>query len=230
MSSIDAVPPRARLPRRLLTIFAASTFAVAAGFATVAVPEPETAAAACSVANGGCGMDPTKTAVLDVSHLKGTKKMEPDSTTSWDIQATWRPVFFPGETCADLQEIANVDVSWNGSSWVLSNQTLTANIVGISVCALSSCDIVDSHSSEYRLYVNVNDPGPLSAGGNVGWIKAVTFTTTDESDAEPLDVTTCTLSGVSFSPLSSSYSATDNGVFECSYDCTQTGASVTITY
>ena len=122
-----------------------------------------------------------------------------------------------------------MDVSWSGTGWVLTNETTTAGITNIEVCALSTCGTVDSHSSEYRLYVDIVDPYQ-PGGGRIHHLQAVTFTTTDESDGKHLDFGACSLGAITVSPDSASYSATDTGSFECSFDCTQTGASVTITY
>jgi hypothetical protein len=213
--------------RRISFCLVASVVAAAVGSATVTIPEPESAVAACGSANQNCGLDTTKTAVLDVSHLDGAVAVEPTSTTSWDIVATWSPVYVTGLDCNDHTETASVDVSWSGSAWTLSNKSTTTNIVDIQVCALSTCDTVDDHSSQYRLYVDVTDPVIV---GRVRHLQQVAFSTTSESDGKQLNTSTCTLGLSTLSPDSASYSAVDSGSFECSYDCTQTGAAVTITY
>jgi hypothetical protein len=94
------------------------------------------------------------------------------------------------------------------------------NIKQVAVCNLSSCG---SHAMAYRLYVSLNDP----AGGNN--LRQVTFTATTVPNGTDYDYTTCA-TGTSRTPTASSFSATDSGGFECSFDCSQTGATVSLTY
>jgi hypothetical protein len=192
---------------------------------------PAVFAWACQPANGACvPSSATKTSALTVEHKKtNTDPVEPDDGETWNIVAYWNTNTGP---CAQYTETASVEVSWDGSDWVLSNKNLTTNIVSISVCDASmecSHDVDGDHAWGYKLIVAINDP--LAAGFN---LRQVVYTTTSVDDGYELDTDTCEL-GSSVSPTTQSFSQTDTGVFtlvggRCPYGCSVTGASVTIIY
>ena len=94
---------------------------------------PSVGAAVCKASNGACtGGDLTKTSALGVTHLttngENAIPVEPDTGESWAIKAYWNTAG-SGVGCLEYTETATVDVDWNGSSWVLSNETVTAHIL-----------------------------------------------------------------------------------------------------
>jgi len=155
--------------------------------------------------------------------------VEPDSGESWGITAYWNTAG-GGVNCLEIIENATVDVDWNGSSWVLSNKTLTANIVGIYLCSQDSlnCSTVNgTHSAGYKLVVDLTDPVGTGPPYN---LRKVDYATTSVDDGYELDMEQCTLGG-SVSPTSQSFSQTDTGGFECELTCsTISGPSLTIAY
>jgi hypothetical protein len=64
-----------------------------------------------------------------------TYLVEPNSGESWTITAHWQAA---AACVTPYTEVATVDVDWNGSVWVLSNETLTDSIVDISASARRS--------------------------------------------------------------------------------------------
>lgn len=198
---------------------------VAGGVATRTMMTPAPVFAACHAANGTCTLDPTKTASIDAAYIipggSSVTPVEPGSTTSWTIDGYWGPAA-GGANCNDTVSQATVDVSWNGTNWVTSSfagNGLYFN--GIGVCALVTCG---SHSSSYRLYVDLFDPEP---GGNN--LRQVVFTAVTVPNGTDFDGSTCAL-GSSRTPTASSFNATDSGSFECAFNCNGTGATLNITY
>jgi hypothetical protein len=195
---------------------------------------PPVYAAVCQSAHQTCTPpDVTKTSVLDVVHAKSYGEyvvpVQPVTGESWAITAYWNTAG-GGLDCLEIYQVAYVDVDWNGSTWVLSNQTLTANIVGIYLCPLDSlyCSTVNgTHSSGYRLVVDITDPVVATYSYN---LRKVVYATTSVDSGYELDQELCTL-GNSVSPTSQAFSQTDNGGFECELTCsTISGPSLTISY
>ncbi|MFQ5517221.1 MAG: hypothetical protein ACE5E8_06570, partial [Acidimicrobiia bacterium] len=137
--------------------------------------------------------------------------VEPDDGETWDITAYWNTATAP---CQQYTETASVEVSWNGTGWVLTNKTTTTNITAIDVCDLDTCSAEDTHSWGYELRENIVDP--VTVGLPVYHLRQVVYTTTAEDDGFELDTANCTL-GNAVSPDSASYNATDPGPFECAY-------------
>lgn len=205
------------------TLFLAAV--VAGGMATRSMVAPLPVFAACHSANGTC-TPADKTAVADVAYyIPGSPSVtpvEPNSTTAWTITAYWGQAAGLGVNCDDVTEQATVDVTWNGSTWSTANfNSAGANVKAAAVCALLTCG---SHSSSYRLYVNVNDP----IMGGVYNLRQVVFVVNTVPNATDFDGS-CN-AGSSHSPTASSFSGTDSGGFECAFDCNQTGTNVNITY
>ncbi|MCC7019142.1 MAG: hypothetical protein IT332_05275 [Ardenticatenales bacterium] len=200
---------------------------VAGGVATRAIVVPEPVYAACHGANQACYMSSTKTAAVDVYYYvpaggSSIVPVEPDSATAFTISGVWSPPV--PQSCNDSTENATVDVTWTATGWVVSNFVGTANIIDIAVCSLSPCEAEDMHAYAYRMYVDVNDPGP---GGK--HLSHVTFTATTVPDGHELDPSPCEL-GSATTPTSSSFNATDSGVFECPFNCDAAGTTLNITY
>jgi len=186
----------------------------------------------CQVSNGLCsgGTDLTKTASLTVYHNTNDANVdpvEPDDGETWNIKAYWNTA--PPSPCFEVSETASVEVSWNGTTWELSNTSTTTNIVGISVCHPG--DLCSSggtsHDFDYELIVDLTDP--VASPLRVYNLRQVVFTTTSMDDGYVIDDQACTL-GSSVTPSADSFTQTDLGPFECAFDCTASGPSVTITY
>lgn len=171
--------------------------------------------------------DNTKTGVLDVRHFKnnGTTEIEPTTGESWEITAHWNPA--PGGlSCAGSHETASVDVDWNGTSWALSNMSLTTNIVGISVCDISGGCATTTGARAYRLLVDVNDPLPNNYN-----LQEVSFATTAVNNGVEFDMMIpCAVTANTVTPTTQTFAASDNSSFECGFNCNATGAVVTIVY
>jgi hypothetical protein len=201
--------------------------AMLAGFLAATPPGAEIAyAAACKTANGYCPPQ-VRTASVDVTHLvpgaTSSTPVEPDDGESWSITAYWNDNTLP---CSELSETATVDASWSGTGWVLSNKSTTSNITDIKVCNEATCAEVDTHSYGYRLYVELNDTiGPAGAFN----LRQVTFTASSVDDGYELDTSSCTL-GNAVEPSYETYSASDTGLFECYYSCSNAGTTLSITY
>lgn len=215
--------PLVRPSAALSVLFLAATVVGAA--VTHRVVAPPLVYAACQSANQSCGLgDSDKTAVVDAAYFipggSSVTPVEPGSATTWSITAYWGEA--PGGNCTDVTETATVDVSWNGSSWSTANFSGTTHITAAAACALSTCG---SHSSSYRLYVDVTDAWSLPAKN----IRQVVFAATSVPNGTDFDSSTC-VSGSSRTPTASSFTGTDSGSFECAYNCNATGATVNLTY
>jgi hypothetical protein len=189
--------------------------------------------AACKAPNQGCTLDPNKTSIVLVQHVydpaSSNQAVEPDTGENITIDAYWNSNAVP---CQEHTEQATVRVDWDSATdtWVLSNINLTANIIAIDVCQLSSysCSTVsDGHSYGYKLRVNVTDP--IYPGAVQHNLRQVVYTTTAVDDGFLLNLGSCSL-GTGVTVNSQTWTATDTGAFECSCDCTQTGPTMTIEY
>jgi hypothetical protein len=217
------------------------TFGLVAGYLTdnPAGDVPHAWALDCQPVNDTCIQDGTKTSALEVDHVslvddEISEYVEPDDGESWNITAEWRQES-PCDPGDYRIETASVDVSWNGSAWVLSNETTTTNIVDIDICQGDECSGTSGdHSWNYKLIVDVNDPEDSYAYN----LRDVTYTTTSVDDGYEIDFglthTTCDSLGDSVSPTSQSFTATDRpGKWRstrCSFNCNIVGTSVQLTY
>jgi hypothetical protein len=180
----------------------------------------------------------TTTSALTVSHhtapsyLGTSTVVEPDDGETWAIRAQWCPTLGGAEST----ETAYATVSWDGSSWSLSNVTTTANIGQISICDVDSCDAGggDVHSWSYKLIVDLTDPYP-GTGDN---LSLVAYTTTSVDDGslvmDPTETQGDCYLGASVSPTSQTFTGTDStpywGINRCPFGCGTPGASVTLLY
>lgn len=93
------------------------------------------------------------------------------------------------------------------------------------------CDISGTCASTtgpraYRLKVDITDP--FSGPNN---LQSVVFTTTAVDDGFTIDNSDCSTTTTTVTPTSQTFTATDNGGFECDFACANiTGPAVTITY
>ena len=230
-------------PRSLawaVLLFAVLALGLAVGAGTPAGPAtaPPVLAALCQAAHGNCGPpppnnDPTKTSAVTVQHVydPGSTNLavEPDTGEDIDIDVYWNTAGLSG--CAELHETATVRVDWDGTThaWVLSNINLTANVIDIDICDVSALDcssVSDDHSYGYKLIVDINDP---SQGMTPHNLRQVVYTTTAVDDGSLLNLGSCSL-GAGQTVNSQTWTATDNGSFECSYSCSATGPTMTIGY
>jgi hypothetical protein len=196
-------------------------------------------AALCKNPNGSCGGgDNTKTSALHVLHVEAyatptpgaEAAVEPDTGESWNITAYWNTAG-GGVGCKEHTETASVDVDWSGSSWALSNESTTTNIVDIDVCDTDEwCSDTDSYG--YKLIVDITDP--VSIPPHSYNLRQVVYTTTSVDDGYELEMEGCTL-GNSVSPTSQTNSQTDSGPFtfasgRCLFGCGVSGATIYIYY
>jgi len=195
----------------------------------------------CQVANGPCSYgDITKTAALEVLHMGDdggggyTLPVEPDTGESWNITAYWNNAT---PICYESTETASVDVDWNGSSWVLSSEGTTTNIIDIDICSTSATcrGTGGAHSWGYKLIVDITDPH-TATGRN---LRQVVFTTTSVDDGNEITftgggLTTCNSLGSSVSPTSEEFTALDWPeewpMSRCAFSCSVVGTSVDLTY
>ena len=193
---------------------------------------PSVLAAACQAAHGLCnyGLDHTKTATLSVEHRTtgaNTDPVEPDTGETWSITAYWNTAGVGN--CLERSETASVDVDWNGSGWVVSNKSTTSNILDMKVCTagLGCLSGGTLHDFEYQLAIDITDP--VSLGLYSYNLRRVDFTASNIDDGNVLDLGVCTL-GTSVTRTAASFSQSDSGPFECSFDCQSGAPSVTIAY
>jgi len=195
---------------------------------------PLVLAAQCQAAHPACGGTPpdlTRTSALHVLHYRSTGANqipgEPNDGETWDIVAYWNSAG-PGQ-CSETTETASTEVSWTGAGWSLSNTTTTTNILAITVCDIGSetCKAEDTHSYGYKLIVDINQQKVV--GFTPHNLRQVVYTTTSMDDGFELDTSNCTL-GTGRTPIAESFTGTDTPPFACPFNCSQAGATVTITY
>jgi len=237
-------PEHSRRRRRIavaLSVVLALAAIVAGFLAGMPADVAPVHAAQCKSANAYC-VSGTETSALTVSHhtspsYAGTSTVvEPDDGESWSITAYWNTMW-PPLPCTQLTETAYAPVSWDGSSWVTSNVTLTNNIVDISVCQGSTCDAGggSTHAWEYKLIVELNDPIRVGLGP---WhnLRSVVYTTTSIDDGYTIEDPTETqgdcYTDASVSPTSQTFGATDALAYwsRCNHNCSVSGVSTTILY
>lgn len=195
--------------------------------------------AACGTASVCDPSDPTETSVLEVTHAlvvgQTQTRAEPDNGETWQITAYWATA--AAATCSCLEHSAQVtaDVTWSGSAWSVSctgcNPT-AGPIRSVSICDVDSCSSGGStHSWVYKLIVDIDHMQSLSCLSpplKPTYLARVQYETTTVDDGNVISGN-CT-EGSAGTPTSQTFTATDNGSFECSFVCSATGPSVTITY
>jgi hypothetical protein len=214
---------------------------LAAGLSSMAPPRADLPAAYCvdcQPVNQACSLgDVTKTSAMDVEYLEPKQSdpdefIEPDDTTSWRITAYWWSATPP---CLEYYEVATVDVTWNGSNWVVSNKNLTTNITNIDVCDGDECSGTSgTHSWNYKLIVDVKDPDVYNNYN----LRRVYYQTTSVPDGNEIEFdhayTECDSLGSSVSPTTQSFGSYDESVYwlngRCPFSCSVDGGDMTITY
>lgn len=225
------------MSKKLSLVLALFLASMAAGWeASPEWPQVGVVMAACATAPN-CGGDTTTTAALTVDHqTTGGDPVEPDTGETWSITATWSTDVFAhlGCTCQDSNTAtATADVSYSSSTgWSVTCTSGCGGVIGsIGICEVGQgCDNANGELG-YKLYVDITSQQTnLCNGGNNTYLSKAVFTSTSVDDGITVNETTCA-SGSSVSPTSQTWTATDNGAFECAFNCTAgPGASVTITY
>jgi len=219
---------------------------------------PVAATAGCGVAwNVDCGLDYTVTSALDVSHVVDEggylTPVEPGSTETLTVTAYYQtpddPDFPPGPPpppgipavcrCNQLSTTVTAQLTWTGSQWTVSCtgcNSVSGPIYQLSICGDDdqTCTAGETgHSSGYRLLVDAARQWSrytCPANGNpYDYLDRVTYSTSSIPNGSEIDMDNCTL-GSSVIWTGSEDGATDYGSFECSFDCTATGASLTLLY
>jgi hypothetical protein len=227
---------------RILVGLVLALAGLAAGLSSMTPPNADVPTAYCvdcQPVNPTCVPDDiTKTSAMDVEYLEPKLSdpdefIEPYGTTSWRITAYWWKT--PPPTCYDYYQVAYVDVTWNGSDWVLSNKTLTGSIVNIDICDGAECSGTSgTHSWNYKLIVDIKDPEPTTNYN----LRRVYYQTTSVPDGYEIQFnhahTQCDSLGSSVSPTSQSFGSYDDSTYwyspRCPFSCDVVGGDMTITY
>lgn len=228
---------------KILLVLALVVGVVAGQHITTSPIQLPSAVAACGTPIT-CTNDGTATGSLTVDHIhqdgQVVTEVEPNDGETWDITATWSTDSFenPG-TCACFDQVSaavSADVQWSDSSGWSVTCTGCAGagpIVAVSVCDGDGCGSGPSvdNSWEYELIVDVIHTNQVLCGGmhRNTYLTSVNFDTTTVDDGNLVDTSDCS-EGSAVESTSQAFSATDTATFECGFDCSATGASVTITY
>jgi hypothetical protein len=183
--------------------------------------------------------DTTYTSALQVTHQTGPSYtgnptvVEPDTGESFAITGYWYPAAGPP---AQLMATGTADVDWNGSSWVLSNGAGFGGVLAaVSICQGDTCNAGGGavHSWDFKLIVDVQ-----GVYGGL-YLDHVSYATTAVDDGYTVEDPTetqgdCYL-GTAVQPTSQSFGASEyhadwGAAGKCPFNCTITGASMTITY
>lgn len=133
-------------------------------------------------------------------------------------------VTFTGPPLAPVQYVASVDVDWNGSSWVLSNASVTGWISGFAICDGEQCGSqIDPHGYGYKLQVQTVPVSPYNP-------YRADFLVSSVDDGYTLTGTPCDCDTSGSNPAPYVSGVTDRGFFEASLSCSNTGASLAIPY
>jgi hypothetical protein len=241
--------PRIRVtrPRHMTVLLVASPVLVVAGvvgfLAGGAGADVPVAFAACGLPISCALRDTTVTSALSVYHVKSegmnVREVEPNSTDTWAIHATWSSdLLFSSCPCTDLvtADVA-ATVTWtDGTGWSVSCTGCDAvygPIYGISVCGVDGCGATPDNGWAYKLIVDtkhtffaVSCPeGPAT----IAYLSSVDYATTAVSNGNLVYTATCT-EGAAVSPTSQLWSQTDPVGFDCAYNCNASGPSIVITY
>jgi hypothetical protein len=228
---------------RILVGLVLALAGLAAGLSSIAPPSADVPAAYCvdcQPTNPPCDLgDLTRTSAMDVEYLEPKvsdpdELIEPDDTTSWRLTAYW---WSDGATCLEYYEVATVDVTWNGSYWVESNEALPNHIFDIDVCSGDDCSGTSgTHSWNYKLISDVADY--VIVGMTRYNLRRVYYATTSVPDGYEIQFnhahTQCDSLGGSVSPTSQSFGSFDDAVMwgsgRCPFSCDVVGGDMTITY
>jgi len=118
--------------------------------------------------------------------------------------------------------------SWSGSC--SGCDPTNGPIRSVTICDINA-DECESYDGDYRLNVIVDKTygaGGGSCNGNPRYINRVVYTISSVDDGDAYDASGCTL-GSAVSPTTNSFSATDFGTFECTFDC-EPGPALTVTF
>ena len=191
-----------------------------------------------------CGGDQTVTSSLTVKHAEdnpsgASDAVEPDDSETWSITTTYDSVIIPGEpqcSCSQVQTVnVTAVVTWTGSTYEVSCSgcdAVNGPIFDVDVCTQSTCTSGSTiHSPQYELIVDMDHTiqwtCPTDGLMYLAHPTQVDYRTTAVDDGDELE--SCN-EVAEVSPTSQKWSATDTGTFECAFDCTADGPSVTILY
>jgi hypothetical protein len=239
---------RVRHPRHMTVLLVASpVLVVAAVLGFVAGVGSGTgvpiALAATSWPITYCGPDDyTVTTGLSVYHVKSEgeylREVEPNTTDTWDIDLTWSSAY--GSACPGVDFAwANVTatVTWtDGVGWSASCtgcDAISGPVHRVSVCDAGSCGAA-TNGWAYKLILDVASSAgvflcPVTQQPVMAYLSLVDYTTTSVNNGNLVYTATCT-EGTAVSPTSQTWSQTDYPIYDCSFDCNASGASVVIQY
>jgi hypothetical protein len=222
-----------------VAVATATLLGITIGLAQVGGIAPvQTAYAACGNTIN-CGADNTATSALTVQHIYygSATPVEPDTSETLAITATWASLFGGGQSCDCTETTASVGatVTWTGSGWSVScsgcNPT-SGPIRSLTVCSALS-DTCTSHGTthgwKYTLVVDVNHTKTVCTN-TAAFLHHVDYTATSVDDGDTIDTSSCVETGSLSLYGGTDYSATDNGAFECAFDCSAAGPTLTLYY
>jgi len=230
---------------RVLVFTGVLVATLVAGLLTGIVGGVPEALAACGAPNPCPGGDLSRTSVLSVYHVYDPEytnvAVEPNTTDYWDITPVWATAYDDPSPCDCVETTfpVSVAVSWSDANhaWSVSCtgcNALYGPVYSVGVCLEGSycgSPTVDN-STGYKLYADVEETYLYYCAG-YGYVPAylvrVEYDSTAVDDGNLVNLQACT-EGSSVSPISQSWSQTDYGPLECTYDCSQSGPSVTIEY
>ena len=230
---------------RVLVFTGVLVATLVAGLLTGIVGGVPEALAACGAPNPCPGGDLSRTSVLSVYQVYDPEytnlAVEPNTTDYWDITPVWATAYDDPSPCDCVETTfpVSVAVSWSDANhaWSVSCtgcNALYGPVYSVGVCLEGSycgSPTVDN-STGYKLYADVEETYLYYCAG-YGYVPAylvrVEYDSTAVDDGNLVNLQACT-EGSSVSPISQSWSQTDYGPLECTYDCSQSGPSVTIEY
>ena len=241
-TTLHPVASRRHLALRALATSSALVLVLAGYLSGVLMPVSP-ALAACGIAFN-CGIDPTVTAAVLVTHgvlldedPPTLDPVEPNTSDTWQITPTWSTTqFTSGCVCVNVTPVTvHGVVSWSESTgWsVACTGCAAGGVVSLSICTPYGCGgagtMTNSHG--YKLIADVTHTITAfsCSAYRPHYLTNVAFTTSAVDDGNVIDLTNCT-EGAAVSPTSQVWSVDDTGAFECSFDCSQSGVLITILY
>ncbi len=200
------------------------------------------------VAHGYCGLDNCPLVADEVSSLtvvharvggSSPIPVEPDSGETIEVTAYWDALEIARGGCTCVQTATAsvvVDVDWDDSTgWTAictGCDLINGPIHRVAVCSLGHC--ASGHTIEngwsYELIVDIDKTKGTCGGVHDGYLSHVEYETTAVDDGNLINTAGCT-EGVSVSPTSQTFVATDSSPFECNFTCAAaSGPTMTITY
>jgi len=189
--------------------------------------------------NPACGGDLTVTSALDVHHrvYPGAITDDPvqlDDDELVTITVYWSTLSTIGQcSCSgEISQSVTIQPTLSGSSWsgTCSGCNAGGPIYDVVICDINSDNCL-SLDNDYRLNVDIDEVNGIAntlCGPWARHINRVVYTITNIANGDDYDGAHCVV-GSAVSPTSSSFSATDFGAFECTFDC-EAGPSLIVTF